>query len=326
MGWRRVGRLHRVSTADRLHRSARMVRLTSVVASALVVLLLALSGCSAGASTTGGTTSLQTLPKLTGTLKPGEFLWGEDATGGAPYVFQDPEKLSSDIGFEVDIANAMAKLLGVKQQWVQINWSDWPQDLAANQFDFFMNGLEISPDNQKDAVFSIPYYVYTEEIVVRADTNASNIHSLTDLENKTVGTGTGYKAQEYLQADPKIATRTYDSVDTMFNDLASGTLDALLLDAPIAQWYGANDSQGRFKVVTNPDGSYLDLFPGYYGLGFNPKNPHTPQLLSLFNQVIRELLANGTLENIYKQWHLWNSAQKCLSSQAANCPPVPKNP
>ena len=37
-----------------------------------------------------------------------ELVWAADAEGGAPYTFPDPRDLSHIIGFEVDLANALA--------------------------------------------------------------------------------------------------------------------------------------------------------------------------------------------------------------------------
>ena len=52
----------------------------------------------------------------------------------------------------------MAKLMNVQSAPTQITWSDWPQGLAAQQFDVFMNGLEMTDENAQSAKFTIPYY------------------------------------------------------------------------------------------------------------------------------------------------------------------------
>lgn len=52
----------------------------------------------------------------------GELLWGADAEGGAPYVFPDPENPDQLIGFEVDLADALARKLGVTARMVQTDW------------------------------------------------------------------------------------------------------------------------------------------------------------------------------------------------------------
>lgn len=52
----------------------------------------------------------------------GELLWGADAQDGAPYVFQDPMDPNRVIGFEVDLAEAIARKLGVRARPVQGPW------------------------------------------------------------------------------------------------------------------------------------------------------------------------------------------------------------
>jgi polar amino acid transport system substrate-binding protein len=182
-----------------------------------------------------------------------------------------------------------------------------------------MNGLEISSDNVCSAKLTIPYYVYTEEIVVQAGN--TSINSFKDLEGKTVGTGTGYKAETYLEADPLIHEKLYDT-DLPFSDLAAGRIDAILIDTPIAQYYGKDDPQHRFKIV-GPD-----LYPGYYGIALAPNASTTPELVNELNQAITILLQNGTLEKIYKQWGLWTDLQNCIYNVGAtingtHCPALP---
>ena len=41
-----------------------------------------------------------------------ELVWAADAEGGAPYSFRDPRNPSRIIGFEVDLADALAKRMG----------------------------------------------------------------------------------------------------------------------------------------------------------------------------------------------------------------------
>ncbi|WIG61781.1 MAG: hypothetical protein OJF49_004529 [Ktedonobacterales bacterium] len=297
---------------------------------AVLSVSLVLSACGAGNTSSTNTNTGPTKIGNAGTLIPGVFKWGEDSTGGMPYIApKDANNPNADYyGFEVDIANAMANLMGIQQQPTQITWSDWPQGLQSQQFDFFMNGLEITQDNLASAQFSIPYYVYTQSIVVAA--NNTTIHSFDDLAGKTVETGTGYKAQQILEdynADPshtsKINIVATDN-PTPFTDLSSGRVDAMFLDTPIALWYGSGDPSGKYKDVAD------DLFPGYYAIGFSPSNKNTPVLMGEINQAIEELFLNGTLQKIYQtggaynvspsgqpvleKYNMWGPVQKCISN------------
>jgi polar amino acid transport system substrate-binding protein len=310
---------------------------------ALAALALLVSACGAGnAPTTGNTTPGTVQVGNAGLLTPGVLKWGEDSTGGMPYIVpKDDNNPGSDYyGFEVDIANGFAGVMNVAQQPTQITWSNWPQGLASQQFDMFMNGLEISSDNVKSAMFSIPYYVYTQSIVV-LNTNTT-INTFADLAGKKVETGTGYQAEnvmdDYNSKNPsnKITIVTTDS-PTPFTDLLAGRVDAMFLDTPIAEWYGGNDPSGKFKIV----GGNLD--PGYYGIGFDRSNPNAKTLKAELDKAIEQLWLNGTLKKIYQtggafnvgpdgkavfeKYGMWSDAELCIGNflpdhptNVAGCP------
>jgi polar amino acid transport system substrate-binding protein len=53
----------------------------------------------------------------------GVLRWGGDVQGGEPYVFEDPEHPEKLVGFEVEIAEALAAALGVRAVFVQNDWT-----------------------------------------------------------------------------------------------------------------------------------------------------------------------------------------------------------
>src|SRR5262249_62383532 len=55
-------------------------------------------------------------------LSSGVLRWGGDLQGGEPYVFQDPHDPGRIVGFEVEIADALARALGVRARFVQNDW------------------------------------------------------------------------------------------------------------------------------------------------------------------------------------------------------------
>lgn len=128
--------------------------------------------------------------------KRGYILWGSDAEGGAPYVFPDPKDPSRLVGFEVDLANAIARELGVTARQSQNAWDSLIPALQRGDFNIAMNGIEITPQKQETVLFSVPYYIYTEQLVVRKDNN--DIHGVGDLKSRKVGTLSGTVAQEIL--------------------------------------------------------------------------------------------------------------------------------
>ena len=88
----------------------------------------------------------------------GELRWGADAQGGAPYVFQDPMEPNRLIGFEVDLAEALAAKLGVRARPVLGPWDSLLELLARGDFDVALNGIEVAEEKKRVCVLSRPYY------------------------------------------------------------------------------------------------------------------------------------------------------------------------
>jgi len=229
----------------------------------------------------------------------GYLLWGSDQEGGAPYVFPDPEDPSRLIGFEVDIAEAIARRLGVRQRMVQNSWESLIPGLERGDYDIAMNGIEITPDRQKRVLFSIPYYVYTEQLVVRRD--ETGINSLDDLKGKKVGTLSGAVAHRILESLDGVKIVVYSGVVEPYEDLALGRLDAVFLDLPIAAYYAKPDR--RLRYAGGPVGE------GFYGIAIRRDDK---ELKEAIDDALRDMLLSGELKRIYEKWDMWNDTQRKL--------------
>lgn len=298
--------LQRRQFITRAGQTAGLVILGATLKSGLV-------GCSGNVSEpTAPTSSPGTVPS-TGLMMPGNLQWGGEATSGAPYVFYNPQNPAELIGFEVEIADALAKQLGATPTFLQTSYAQLGASLAANRFDMIMNGWEIDADREKTQIFSVPYYRYGQQIVVRADDerfadfNADSDMSLADLAGMTVGTGLGYKAQEILEADPNLTTRTYDG-NLPFDDLIQKRIDAAFLDFPIVAYYVLGSGPGgtvaeSLKPIGKP------FYLNNYVIAFNKSSPKAETLQAEIDQALGNLKADGTLRGIYEKWKMWNDQQ-----------------
>ncbi|HXX53677.1 MAG TPA: ABC transporter substrate-binding protein/permease [Thermodesulfovibrionales bacterium] len=228
--------------------------------------------------------------------KRGYLLWGSDAEGGAPYAFPDPKNLSLLVGFEVDIANAIARELGVEARQVQNAWDSLIPALQRGDFDFAMNGIEVTRQRSKKVLFSVPYYVYTEQLVVRSD--EALVRGVNDLRGKKVGTLSGAAAQDILMSIGGIDVRVYSGQVEPYEDLALGRLDAVLLDLPIASYYAKPNP--KLKYAGSPIGE------GFYAIAMR-KGDET--LKKRIDEILKKLLLTGELRRIFEKWDLWNGAQ-----------------
>jgi polar amino acid transport system substrate-binding protein len=251
-------------------------------------------------------------------MRPGIFQWGATADNGAPYVYLNP-KTGKLTGFELEIADAIAALMGITQKQVETDYQQLAQSLQANSFDAIMNGWEISDDRKKTEIFSQAYYRNGQQIVVRSDDQRfakkteNDTLSLKDLEGYTVGTGAGYKAEDLLRSDSKITTKAYDP-DLPFNDLALGRIDAVLIDYSTVTYYVLGYGEGgtkneKLKLIGQP------FAANDYVIAFNKKNASAPTLQKEIDQALTVLKNNGTLKSIYQKWGLWTAAQTQIGIQ-----------
>ena len=88
--------------------------------------------------------------------------------GAAPFVFPDPKDPNHLIGFEVDLAEMLAKELGVTAQFQQGQWEKIPQMLGS-QIDVALNGFERTPQRVLDYRCTRPYYAFGLQLMVRRD-------------------------------------------------------------------------------------------------------------------------------------------------------------
>jgi polar amino acid transport system substrate-binding protein len=88
----------------------------------------------------------------------GELGWGADLQGGEPYVYESPTQPGVLVGFEVDIAEALARELGLRAKFHQNDWSNLIPSLERGDFDLALNGLEDTPSRRARLRLSRPYW------------------------------------------------------------------------------------------------------------------------------------------------------------------------
>jgi len=235
--------------------------------------------------------------------EPGTLSYGADAEGGAPYIFPDPENPERLIGFEVDLAHTLARELGLKAKHVQTDWDSLIPSLVRGDFDIALNGIEWTGAREREVALSAPYYIYSQQLVVRADD--ASIQSFADVSGKRVATLKGSAANDLLAKTPGVETVLYAGQVEPYRDLALGRVDAVLLDLPIAAYYARSQPGLRYAGVPLAEGQYVIAL-----------KKQDDALKDRINQAIAALYASGELKKIYTRWGLWNEAQVKLERPA----------
>src|SRR5262245_27518950 len=100
-----------------------------------------------------------------------DLAWAADAEGGAPFTFPDPRNPARNIGFEVDLAEALAARMERKARFVQNQWDGLVPGLERGEYDVVINGREITAERAEKINFSNPYFYSTLTITRRVDDN-----------------------------------------------------------------------------------------------------------------------------------------------------------
>jgi polar amino acid transport system substrate-binding protein len=219
----------------------------------------------------------------------------------------DPNHL---IGFEVDLADALGKKIGLRARPIQGQWDQLLELLARSDFDVALNGIEIADEKRRVARLSSAYYVSPERLTIRrGDKNAP--HTLDDLRGRKIGTLAGSLAERILVRVGADARGYEGGQGEIYDDLRLGRTDAVLLDEPVTRYYGEIEPT-------------LEVVPGSFGeVRYGIASPIADEELgAALDQAIASLGKDGTLRAIYEKWGLWNAETAALLSQD----PKPSHP
>ena len=149
-----------------------------------------------------------------------------------PFTFLN-KGTSTFEGFDVDMAESLAKALGVKAEFVQTSWPTMMKDFEADKFDIVTGGVSITLDRQKKGLFSTPIMREGKTPIARC-ADVSKYATIADINKPSVRVivnpgGTNEKfAREYLK---NATINVYKDNVTIFDQIAKGDADLMITDA-----------------------------------------------------------------------------------------------
>ncbi|HVU49520.1 MAG TPA: ABC transporter substrate-binding protein/permease [Polyangia bacterium] len=259
------------------------------------MVLASLAGCAPGP--VGG---------LERVRRAGVLRWGADEQGGEPYAYEDPARPGHLVGFEAELADALAGALGVRAERVQNDWSTLVPSLERGTFDVALNGLEVTPARAARVAFTRPYYLFSERLLARQ--GDGRVRDLPSLRGLRVGTLASSQAWDLLLAAGAVAL-PYEGVDEPFADLAAGRTDAVLMDDIIADRYAPRHA--GLRVVG-------DVAEGRYAAAVRADDVALGRAL---DDALATLIARGQLREILARYRLDGARQARLATETAPPPP-----
>jgi polar amino acid transport system substrate-binding protein len=243
----------------------------------------------------------------------GTLIWGADQEGGGPYVYPRDDAPEVVTGFEVELADLIARELGVKARFFQGNWDKLPDLARTGQIDVVLNGYERTPEREAVLEATKPYYVYGLQLLVKRGSAFTDLDALAEKATARVGVLGGSAAEslvtERLGAK---AVVSYDGNTDAMREVETGKLDATIQDTPIVAFYSP-----RFPALV-PAGK--PMAEGHYVL-YVKKGER--RLAEAIDRALVALLASGELERLYTRYGLWNPQQEQLFSLLGVAPARP---
>ena len=257
-------------------------RITALVLAATAA--LSLTACSAGSA---GEPSASSAGDDYGLVTDGTLTVATEGTY-RPFTFHD--ETGDLVGFDVEIAEAVADKLGLEVVFQETQWDAIFAGLDAGRFDVIANQVSINPEREEKYLFSEPYTVSPGVIVVAEDDDS--ISSFADLAGKTT-------AQSLTSNWYELATEsgaTVEAVEGWAQAVAllqQGRVDATVNDNLTFLDYEKSEGPTGLKIAAETDD------PAYNAFAFTKDKA---ALVEAVDAALAELREEGVLAEISEKY------------------------
>lgn len=268
------------------------------------MMVLSMAACSSGS--TAATTAETKASEAETTTVAASSEKAEDATaagteGGTLIVGFDqdfpPMGFLGDngeyTGFDLELAQEVAKHLGLEYQAQPIAWDAKDMELESGNIDCIWNGFTMT-GREDDYTWTKPYMANTQVFVVRND---SGIEGKDGLAGKVVECQADSSAESALKEDPDLTSTfgqllTTADYNTAFMDLEQGSVDAIAMDVIVAG-YQIKQRNADFTILDD------SLSAEEYGVGFKKGNT---ELRDKVQATLEDMAKDGTMKEISEKW------------------------
>ena len=208
--------------------------------------------------------------------------------GNVPWEFQDE---SGDfVGFEIDLAAAVAERLGATVETVNIPFNGLFSAVQSGRIDMATSSITITDERLESVSFAQPYYDSDQSLTVASGGPAS----LDEMDGKVVGVDTGSTgdmwatehADEYGFAD----IRRYEGLSPAMLDLSAGRIDGYISDIPALLYY--TKDKPNLEVVQRIE----------TGEKYSMMFAKDAELATQVNDVLTALKEEGVIAQLHEKW------------------------
>ena len=191
------------------------------------------------------------------------------------------------VGIEVEIMKLICAELGIELVLEPINFDAVLTGVQTGKYDCGMSGISVTPKREKNTLFTDPYCLAAQCIVVRAD---SNIASKADLAGKKISVQTGTTAAEFCSGEGYTLSQFEANQDAKLA-LTQGKVDAWVVDDLTA----AEMCKGDDSVKILSDSMTTEPYAFAFAFG-------SEDLVEEINKILTELINDGTVADLFAEF------------------------
>ncbi len=196
------------------------------------------------------------------------------------------------VGFDVDVAEAIARELGKDVDIVTTEWDGILTGLLGGRYHAIIGSMSITPARARQVTFSEPYYHSGAQLFIHAD-RQDEIKGIKDCDGKRIAAVVGETYEHFLRENhPSVKVVTYDDTDIIFRELNSGRIDGFVSDRLVGAWQAK-----AAKMPFIPAGDML-----YSERIAIPVRPQDTELLEQINLALERMHANGEMDRLFDKW------------------------
>ena len=207
------------------------------------------------------------------------------------------EELNADgsvTGIEIDILKLICDKLGVELDIKQMDFDSVLPGVQAAKYDVGVSGISVTPKREKNVKFTTPYCLAAQSIVVL---EGSDIQSKADLTGKKVSVQSGTTAESFClenSYDVSAFKANADAQTAMINGKVAAWVIDDLTAAEMVAAYNADNPEKKLVILDEA----MTTEP--YAFAFNLQSG---DLVEEINKILTELLADGTIANIFDKYN-----------------------
>lgn len=219
--------------------------------------------------------------------------------------FEMSDKQGNFIGFDVDLGKELAKAMGVKARFINMDFDGLIPALQSDKFDVIISGMTLTQSRNLKIAFSDPYILMGQGVMVNAEKQGA-VKFYRDLNKadmnvvSCIGTTGEEAVKKFL---PKAQYKSFDQPSDSAQEVIAGRADAFVYDLHVLEVLQSRQGGDKTFILNEP----FTFEP--MAIGFKQGDP---DFTNFINNFLFQFKSDGRYERIHNKWLQSNKWEKLI--------------